>query len=117
MTGVQTCALPICRSNSSEVKRGVCTVDLSFLRFGDDSSFQNLSEFIGAILGVVGHIILGHQGQSLTLRGDSVTALTWALMERSRGSIITNAAMVWAILCTTADVDIRGIIHIAGTDN
>ena len=105
------------RSNSSEVERGVCTVDLSFLRFGDDSSFQNLSEFIGAILGVAGHIILGHQGQSLTLRGDSVTALTWALTERSRGSIVTNAAMVWAILCTTADVDIREIIHIAGTDN
>ena len=30
---------------------------------------------------------------------------------------MTNAAMVWTILCTTADVDIREIIHIAGTDN
>ena len=105
------------RSDSSEVERGVCTVDLSFLRIGDDSSFQNLSEFIGAILGVAGHIILGRQGQSLTPRGGSLTVLTWALAERSRGSIVTNVAMVWTILCTTADVDIREIIHTAGIDN
>lgn len=30
---------------------------------------------------------------------------------------MTNAALVWTILCTTSDVDIREIIHIAGTDN
>ena len=40
--------------NGAEVAGGVAAVDLSFLNFEDDSSFQNLSEFIGAIMAVAG---------------------------------------------------------------
>jgi hypothetical protein len=61
--------------------------------FGTDSSYQNLSEYIGAILAVMGQVMLGLSGQRLALRGDSVTALTWAVTERSRGDIVTNAAL------------------------
>ena len=80
--------------NGAEVAMGVCAVSISFLKFGSDSSYQNLSEFIGAILAVLGHVFMGNRGKSLALRGDSVTALTWAITERSRGSIVTNAAMI-----------------------
>ena len=104
------------RADGAEVARGVCAFDLTFLRFGGDSSFQNLSEFIGAILAVVGHVILGYKGQSLALRGDSVTALTWAITERPRGAIVTNAAMIWTLLCIAADIDIREMTHIAATN-
>lgn len=97
--------------------KGVCAVDLSFLNFGEDSSYQNLSEFIGAVVAVVGHILLGNRGQSLALRGDSVTALTWAITERPRGSTVTNAAMVWTLLCVAADIDVREITHIPGEEN
>ena len=62
-------------------------MDLTSLEFHTDSSFQNLSEYIGAILAVLGHIALGNAGRSIALRGDSVTALTWAITERPRGSI------------------------------
>ena len=96
---------------------GVCAVDLSFLKFGEDSSFQNLAEFLGAILAVAGYIRLGHRGMSLALRGDSVTALTWAITERPRGYIVTNASMVWTLLCVAADVDVNEITHISGDDN
>lgn len=105
------------RVDGAEVARGVCAVDLSFLNFGDDSSYQNLSEFIGAIVAVVGHVILGNKGRSLALRGDSVSALTWAITERSRGSIVTNAAMVWTLFCIAADVDVREATHIPGVEN
>ena len=105
--------------DGAEVARGVSAADLTFLEFGTDSSFQNLSEFIGAILAVMGQIILGQPGQrrSLALRGDSVTALTWSITERVRGSIVTNASMVWTLLCVAADIDITKVIHIAGEDN
>ena len=105
--------------DGAEVARGVSAVDLTFLGFGTDSSFQNLSEFIGAILAVMGQIILGRAGPnfSLALRGDSVTALTWSITERVRGSIVTNASMVWTLLCVAADVNVTEIIHIAGSDN
>jgi hypothetical protein len=82
-----------------------------------DSSFQNLFEFIGAILAVVGQVILGFSGSSLALRGDSVTALTWAITERRRGVIVTNAAMVWTLLCIAADNNVKEVTHISGEDN
>ena len=56
-----------------------------------DSSFQNLSEFLGATLAVIGQVILGFSGRNVVLRGDSVTALTWAITERPRGVRVTNA--------------------------
>jgi hypothetical protein len=77
--------------DGAEVAKGVCAVDLTFLEFGTDSSSQNLWELIGAILTVMYQIALGLAGQSLALRGDSVTALTWSITERVRGSLVTNA--------------------------
>ena len=103
--------------NGFEVARGVCAVDITHLGFDTDSSFQNLAEFIGAILSVLGHVALGYSGQSIALRGDSVTALTWAITERPRGSIVTNAAMIWTLLCIAADVHVNDITHIPGVDN
>jgi hypothetical protein len=47
-------------SNGAEVAAGVCAVSLAFLGFKDDSSYQNLCEFIGAIIAVIGHVVLGN---------------------------------------------------------
>lgn len=105
------------RDDGAEVAVGVSAVDLTFLQFGEDSSFQNLAEFIGAILSVVGQVILGYAGRSLALRGDSVTALTWAITERPRGVIVTKAAMMWSLLCVATDVNVSEVTHIAGTEN
>jgi hypothetical protein len=105
------------RKDGAEEVQGVSTVDFSRLGFGVDSSFQNLSEFIGAILAVIGQVILGFSGSSLALRGDSVTALTWAITERPRGLIVTNAAMVWTLLCIAADINVKEVTHISGEEN
>jgi hypothetical protein len=105
------------RNDGAEEVQGVSSVDFSRLGFGVDSSFQNLSEFIGAILAVIGQVILGFSGSSLALRGDSVTALTWAITERPRGLIVTNAAMVWTLLCIAADINVKEVTHISGEEN
>lgn len=105
------------RSKGAEVAVGVCAMELSFLGFGDDSSFQNLAEFIGAILAVAGQVAMGHRGQSVTLRGDSITALTWAITERTRGAIVTRAAMIWALLCVAADIHVQEVVHLPGAEN
>jgi hypothetical protein len=105
------------REHGAEVALGIGAVNLRFLGFGSDSSFQNLSEFIGAILAVIGQIIIGLSGRSIALRGDSMTALTWAIFERPRGSIVSNASMVWTLLCVATDIDVNEVTHIAGKDN
>ena len=105
------------RDSGTEVVLGVSAVDLGFLGFGVDSSHQNLAEFLGAIISVVGHVILGYSGRSLALRGDSITALTWAITERPRGVIVTNASMVWTLLCVATNIDVREVTHIPGADN
>lgn len=103
--------------DGAEVARGVSAVDLTFLGFGTDSSFQNLSEFIGAILAVMGQIALGLSGENISLRGDSITALTWSITERVRGTRVTNASMVWTLLCVAAGINVQTVTHIAGVDN
>jgi hypothetical protein len=105
------------RTDGAEVVRGVSAVNLAFLGFGTDSSNQNLAEYIGAILAVIGQVILGFSGTGIALRGDSVTALTWTMTERPRGVRVTNASMIWTLLCIAADVDVKEVTHIAGEDN
>jgi hypothetical protein len=84
------------RTNGAEVLRGVSAVQLTSLGFGTDSANQNLAEYIGAIIPVLGQVILGLSGTGIALRGDSVTALTWVMTERPRGEKVTNASMVCA---------------------
>ena len=105
------------RTDGAEVVRGVSAVDLSFLGFGVDSSNQNLAEYIGAILAVMGQVMLGLSGKGIALRGDSVTALTWTMTERPRGVRVTNASMVWTLLCIAAGVEVKEVTHISGEDN
>jgi hypothetical protein len=105
------------RRDGAEVVLGVSAVDLTRLEFGIDSSFQNLSEYIGAILAVLGQVMMGMSGSSIALRGDSVTALTWAITERPRGVIVTKAAMIWTLLCIATDINVREITHIPGEEN
>ena len=105
------------KTNDTEVCVGVCAASTAFLGFQDNSSFQNLSEFIGAIVAVAGLVHLGYRGCSLELRGDSVTALQWAITERPRGTLVTHAAMVWTLLCISAEVNIASVTHLPGKDN
>jgi hypothetical protein len=39
------------------------------------------------------------------------------MTERPRGVRVTNAAMVWTLLCVAADVDVKEVTHIAGKGN
>lgn len=105
------------REGGAEVCLGGSAVDLSSLGIKGDSSYQNTCEYIGAILGMMGLIKLGVKSVDVELRGDSIAALTWAKTERPRGELVTNASMVFTLLCIRADLDVKVATHIAGTDN
>ena len=105
------------RAGGTEECLGGSAVDLRALKFGDDSSYQNVCEFIGVVLGVIGLVIMGVRDADVQLRGDSVSALTWAEAERYRGKRVTNAAMVYTVLCVMYSFDVKEATHVPGTDN
>ena len=105
------------RIDGAEVCLGGSAVSLSSLGFEDDSSYQNLCEFIGATLGLIGLSILGIRSVDVAMRGDSVSALTWVSTERYRGSNVSNASMVFTMLCIRQELVVKESVHIPGCDN
>lgn len=103
--------------DGSEVSIGGAAVDLRGFAFGTDSSFQNTAEFIGCILGLVGLVTLGVRNVDVEVRGDSIAALTWAETERPRGHVVTNASMVFTLLCICFGLDVKKGVHIPGEEN
>ena len=91
--------------NGALVDIGCCAVTHASFCFGKDSSFQNVSEFLAVILGLIGIRVMGLQDSVVKIRGDSRSALAWAEKARFRGHINTNAALVYVLTC--AELDIR----------
>ena len=60
---------------------------------------------------------MNFQGHALKLRGDSITALTWAITERPRGELVTKAAMAWTLVSIASGVHIADVEHIPGVQN
>ena len=105
------------RVNGAEVCLGGSAVSLRGLSFEGDSSYQNLCEFIDAMLGLIGLSKLGIRGVDVTMRGDSISALTWVSTERYRGVNVSNASMVFTMLCINQELIVKESVHIPGSDN
>ena len=95
----------------------VCAVDLRQLGSATESRFQNVCEFIGSIVGIRGLVRLGVTNLDIEIRGDSISALIWAHKERTRGSQISNAAMVYTLVCVSYGVEAKVATHISGEAN
>ena len=105
------------QSGNAEVLLGGGSVDISALHFASEASYQNTAEFIAAVLGIRGLRQLRLQPDSVCLRGDSMTALTWASTRRFRGELVGNAAAVFVLQNIYEKVTISEVIHIAAEDN
>ncbi len=105
------------RSEEKEVLIGGGSVDISGLHFESDASYQNTAEFIAAIIGIRGLKQLGLTPESVCLRGDSITALTWASTSRFRGGLVGNAAAVFILQNMYEKISISEVVHLAAKDN
>ena len=105
------------RDRDSEVCVGASAVDLRQLGFTTESRFQNVCEFIGLIVGVLGLVSVGVRNLDIEIRGDSISALTWAQKERTRGSQVSNAAMVFTLVCVSYGIEAKIATHISGEEN
>ena len=105
------------RSDTGEVLIAGGAIDISTLKFESEASFQNTAEFIAAVLGIRGLSQLGQQPESVCLRGDSMTALTWASTGRFKGELVCNAAAVFVLQNVYRKVAVNEIVHLAAENN
>lgn len=84
---------------------------------GQDSSHQNLAEFCAVVLAVAVLASKGYRDLTLSLVGDSVSALTWGQSEHFRGQLNTRAAAVFIAICAEFGYWVATVKHIAGEDN
>jgi hypothetical protein len=100
-----------------ETRLGACQFSLYSLDFQDDSSFQNTSEFLAAIVGLMLAIRLGCSGASVCFRGDSISALTWLESGRFRSSYTIKCASVLTHLCIVHNIHVNKSQHISADMN
>ena len=107
------------RPGSEELITGGCCVSLDALQL-TKSDYQNMCEFIGIVVGLATLRRLGllHRTdglrESVHLRGDSVSALTWAEKERYTGSNVSNASIIYTLMVLTWSVTVSSTQHIDG---
>ena len=87
------------------------------IKFNDDSSFQNLSEFIGVIYGMLMLRSLGINHTGVLLKGDSVTAMRWSETERFRGVLSKPAALTYLNICIEYGYEVVGSEYVTSEDN
>ena len=100
-----------------EVPLGGVAVDLRGLGFGMEAKFQNCSEFIGIIVGILGLISEGWDRSAIAVRGDSKTALSWVEKGNFRSSLATNAATVFVAIKATKGFTVVDATHLSHDEN
>ena len=104
-----------------DIPMGGSAIDISQFGFGTDSSFQNVSEFVAAVMGTIMIIKMGLlfmiKDMGVGLRGDSITAITWITKERYRGESVSNAAMVYTLLGIACGSVVSEATHLSAANN
>jgi len=72
---------------------------------------------VASLLCARGVVMLGGKGSSVLLRGDSVSALTWAMKGSVRSDRAIRAAALWAQYVILGNLDIVGTLHLAAAFN
>ena len=109
-----------CNQDGSETIVGGAAVSLASLGFNDDSSYQNTSEFIAVVLSLRVLRTIFPDVTAISLRGDSVSALTWASKGQFRGDLVTNASILYTLILIVTGIEIVGEpvdFHLKGEDN
>ena len=104
-------------SDGSETPLGGGAASIAQLDFGVDASFQNTAEFIAAVIGISGLVQLNITSAEVELRGDSITALSWAAKTLFHSDLIGNASLVFVMQSIYSKVNVAAVTHLTAANN
>ena len=104
-------------TDGSETPLGGGAASIAQLDFGVDASYQNTAEFIAAVLGISGLVQLDITSTEVELRGDSITALSWAAKTLFHSDLIGNASLVYVMQSIYSKVNVADVTHLTAADN
>ena len=111
----------IYRGSNSDIPSEGSAVDISHSRFGENSSYQIVAEFVAAVMRIVMIIkmklpfMIKDYGVGVT--GDSIIALTRISKEKYRGLSVSKAAMIYTILGITCSSVVSEAVYLSAADN
>ena len=96
----------------TEVAMGVWRGNLKEWILTGRSGFMNALEFLAQTLGLVGLAQRGVHKTAIRVRGDNLSALSWASERRFRGEASDATAITQVIGCTLAQLDVTEAAHL-----
>ena len=115
LTGIG-CIWYVLTPDGKEIAVGAASWDISAMGF-KESNYQNTCEFMGAIMCLVGLIRYGMASKPFLLRGDSKSALSWAVKRRYRGDLTVPAGFLFNYIWVTWQVLLSKCEHLPGVKN
>ena len=100
-------------ADGSEKAAAYSSLDITRYEFGQDASFQNTAEYIASVLVAWGLELLGASGQPVLLRGDSVSALSWAMRGVTRSDRAIPAAVMGNQFLMVKQVQVVDTVHLS----
>ena len=100
-------------ADGTETAVAYSSLDITSLGFGTDASFQNTSEYMGSLLCARGLAMMGAEGAPIRLRGDSVSALSWAEKGTVRSDLAVRASAMWAQYVIVRQFNVTGTDHLS----
>jgi hypothetical protein len=98
-----------------EEARGCATVDISQFGF-DESGKMNTAEFVAATMGIRGLVRQGIRDTGVMLRGDNMSAMTWAHKQSFKSATAFNAACVHVVQGVQHGLDVVAWEHLPHTE-
>ena len=105
------------RRFSVQTVLGASAFSLRSRKFGGDTSFQNSSEYIAWLVGILVPVLKGWDTSAVVTVGDSATALAWGTSGRFRSNNVINAATVCAVLRGQNEINVVGSHQITSVQN
>jgi hypothetical protein len=103
--------------NEEETLIAYSKVDISFMNFGTDSSFQNTCEYMGSLLCAHGMNLMGVGSEPVQHRGDSKTALSWVQKGTTKSDPAIKAGLMWGIMVMTHETNVQNQVKLTHDEN